>query len=86
MPIEAFRVRRDCHIRDGLSWVNRQRNASETLALLALRETALMGMLLAVHLGCVAGFFATLAWGKFAHAPFRAAALLRAAMERGLPR
>ncbi len=56
------------------------------LALLALRETALMGMLLAVHLGCVAGFFATLAWGKFAHAPFRAAALLRAAMERGLPR
>lgn len=52
------------------------------LALLAWRETAAMGMLLAIHLGCVGGFFATLAHGKFAHAPYRAAALLRAAMER----
>jgi citrate/tricarballylate utilization protein len=52
------------------------------LALLALRETQAMGLLLATHLGCVVGLFATLAYGKFAHAPFRIAALLRAAMER----
>ncbi len=52
------------------------------LALLALRDTAAMGLLLAAHLGCVAGFFATLAYGKFAHAPYRMAALLRSAMER----
>ena len=52
------------------------------LALLLFRDAAAMGMLLAVHLGCVTGLFATLAHGKFAHAPFRAAALLRAAMER----
>ncbi len=52
------------------------------LALLALRDTEAMGLLLAAHLGCVAGFFATLAFGKFAHAPYRMAALLRAAKER----
>jgi citrate/tricarballylate utilization protein len=52
------------------------------LALLALRDTQAMGLLLATHLGCVVGFFATLAYGKFAHAPYRLAALLRAAMER----
>ncbi len=52
------------------------------LALLAFRETFLMGFLLSIHMGCVTGFFATLACGKFAHAPFRAMALLRAAMER----
>ena len=52
------------------------------LALLFLRDTEAMGLLLATHLGCVVGLFATLAYGKFAHAPFRMAALLRAAMER----
>lgn len=51
-------------------------------ALLLLRDTSAMGMLLAAHLGCVVGFFMTLAYGKFAHAPYRALALLRAAMER----
>lgn len=56
--------------------------AATGLALLLLRGTGAMGMLLAVHLGCVAGLFATLAYGKFAHAPYRAAALLRAASER----
>lgn len=54
------------------------------LALLFLRNTEAMGMLLATHLGCVIGLFATLAFGKFAHAPFRMAALLRAAKERRL--
>lgn len=52
------------------------------LGLLALRETAAMGPLLLVHLGLVLGWFATLPYGKFLHAPFRFAALLRAAMER----
>ncbi|PWC88370.1 signal transduction protein [Azospirillum sp. TSH100] len=52
------------------------------LGLLALRETAAMGPLLLVHLGLVLGWFATLPYSKFLHAPFRFAALLRAAMER----
>lgn len=52
------------------------------LALLALRDTQAMGLVLAAHLGCVVGLFVTLAYGKFAHAPFRMTALLRAAMER----
>ncbi len=56
--------------------------ASTGLALLFLRDAEAMGLLLATHLGCVVGLFATLAYGKFAHAPFRMAALLRAAMER----
>ncbi|SIT02252.1 tricarballylate utilization 4Fe-4S protein TcuB [Insolitispirillum peregrinum] len=56
--------------------------AATGLALLLWRETAAMGILLAVHMGCVAGFFATLGQGKFAHAPYRAAAVLRAALER----
>lgn len=56
--------------------------AATGLSLLALRDTAAMGMLLAFHLGCVAGFFAVLPYGTFTHAPYRAAALLRAAMER----
>ncbi|CAO3426941.1 tricarballylate utilization 4Fe-4S protein TcuB [Azospirillum endophyticum] len=56
--------------------------AASGLALLALRETAAMGPLLLVHLGVVLGWFATLPYSKFLHAPFRLAALLRAAMER----
>jgi citrate/tricarballylate utilization protein len=52
------------------------------LALLALRDTQAMGLLLATHLGCIVGLFVTLAYGKFAHAPYRLAALSRAAMER----
>ncbi|MBT3070408.1 tricarballylate utilization 4Fe-4S protein TcuB [Rhodomicrobium sp. Az07] len=56
--------------------------AASGLALLALRDTPAMGVLLAVHLGTVLGFFATLPFGRFAHAPYRAAALLKAAMER----
>ena len=54
------------------------------LALMIFRESAAMGILLLVHLGCVFGFLATLAHGKFVHGPFRAAAVLRAAMERKL--
>lgn len=56
--------------------------AASGFALLGLRETAAMGPMLLLHLGIVLGLFATLPYGKFLHAPFRVAALLRAAMER----
>ncbi|HEU0116492.1 MAG TPA: tricarballylate utilization 4Fe-4S protein TcuB [Thermomicrobiales bacterium] len=52
------------------------------LALLALRETAAMGMLLVLHLGFVAGIFLTAPYGKFAHAVYRALALVRNALEQ----
>ena len=55
------------------------------LALLAFRDTAAMTLLLVAHLGVVLALFATLPYGKFAHAPFRVAALLRHALERRLP-
>jgi citrate/tricarballylate utilization protein len=51
------------------------------LLLLALRETAAMGVLLALHLGAVLALFLTMPYGKFAHALYRAAALLRFAIE-----
>ncbi|HEX9879751.1 MAG TPA: tricarballylate utilization 4Fe-4S protein TcuB [Candidatus Binatia bacterium] len=52
------------------------------LLLLAFRETAAMGTLLAVHLGTVAGLFLTLPYGKFAHALYRYAALVLNAAEK----
>ena len=52
------------------------------LLLLVFRETSAMGTLLAVHLGCVAGFFLTMPYGKFIHAIFRYAALVRNAAEQ----
>jgi citrate/tricarballylate utilization protein len=52
------------------------------LALLALRDTAAMAGLLAVHLGAVMALFATMPYGKFAHGIFRSAALVKAAIER----
>lgn len=51
------------------------------LLLLALRETAAMGLLLVIHLGFVAGLFITLPYGKFAHVIYRYAALVRYAGE-----
>lgn len=56
------------------------------LAVLALRETAAMGLLLILHLGLVFGFFLALPFTKAIHAPFRAAALLRAAAEMAAAR
>jgi citrate/tricarballylate utilization protein len=56
------------------------------LALLALRETGAMALLLAVHLGAVMALFVTLPYGKFAHAVYRCAALLQSAVERRQPR
>jgi citrate/tricarballylate utilization protein len=55
------------------------------LVLLALRDTGWMALLLAVHLGVVMALFATLPYGKFAHAVYRSAALLKFSLERRLP-
>jgi citrate/tricarballylate utilization protein len=55
------------------------------MLLLSLRETAAMGLLLALHLGIVMGLFVTLPCGKFVHAIHRLAALLRSALERSRP-
>jgi len=52
------------------------------MALLALRETAAMGTLLAVHLAVVAGLFLTAPYGKFAHVVYRVAALIQNAIEQ----
>lgn len=52
------------------------------LLLLILRETPAMGTLLAVHLGAVAGLFITMPYGKFVHAVYRYAALVRNAVEK----
>ena len=52
------------------------------LLLLLLRATPAMGMLLAVHLGVILGLFLTLPYGKFVHAIYRVAALVRYAIER----
>ena len=52
------------------------------LLLLVLRETSLMGILLVVHVGLVAGLFITMPYGKFIHSVYRYAALVRNAMEK----
>jgi len=52
------------------------------LTLLAFRATASMPALLIVHLAAVLALFATMPYGKFAHAVFRVAALLKWAAER----
>lgn len=52
------------------------------LLLLVLRATPAMGTLLAVHLGLVAGLFITMPYGKFIHAVYRYAALVRNALEQ----
>lgn len=52
------------------------------MLLLALRETAAMGMLLVVHLALVTGLFITMPYGKFAHVVYRYATLVRYAIEQ----
>ena len=55
------------------------------LALLMLRDTSIMALLLAVHLGVVMALFLTLPYGKFAHGIYRSAALLKWAIEKRQP-
>jgi citrate/tricarballylate utilization protein len=52
------------------------------LLLLALRNSAIMGVLLIVHLGIVVALFAVLPYGKFVHGVYRSAALLRNSIEQ----
>ena len=59
--------------------------SSTGLALMLAKGTSAMALLLAVHLGCVMAFFATMPYGKFAHGVYRVAALLKHAVERRKP-
>ena len=59
--------------------------SSTGLALMLAKGTSAMPLLLAVHLGCVMAFFATMPYGKFAHGVYRSAALLKYAIERRQP-
>jgi citrate/tricarballylate utilization protein len=52
------------------------------LLLLCLRATPAMGSLLAIHLGFVLGLFITMPYGKFVHAVYRYAALVKNATEQ----
>jgi citrate/tricarballylate utilization protein len=56
------------------------------LALLLWRGTGAMPWLLAIHLGVVMALFLTLPYGKFAHAVYRCAALLKYQIERRQPK
>lgn len=52
------------------------------LALLLLRTTSAMGLLLAIHLGVVFALFLTMPYGKFVHGIYRFLALVKYARER----
>jgi citrate/tricarballylate utilization protein len=60
-------------------------NSLTGLALLAWRDSGAMALLLALHLGFVMALFLTLPYGKFAHAVYRVAALLKYSIERRQP-
>ena len=60
--------------------------AATGLALVAARGTPALPSLLCVHLGVVMALFATMPYGKFAHGMYRAAALLKWAIEKRQPR
>ena len=52
---------------------------------MAWRTSAAMPVLLAVHLGFVLAFFATMPYSKFAHGIYRSAALFKHAIEKRRP-
>ena len=52
------------------------------LLLLILRDTAAMGLLLAIHLGAVFALFLSMPYGKFMHGLYRFLALVKYAAER----
>jgi len=52
------------------------------LALMILRDTAAMGLLLSLHLGVVLGLFLSLPYGKFVHGLYRLLAVIKYAAER----
>ena len=52
------------------------------LLLLAFRESSAMGVLLGIHLAIIMALFVTLPYGKFVHAVYRFAALVRFHLER----
>jgi citrate/tricarballylate utilization protein len=56
--------------------------ASTGMILLFVRETALMGSLLTLHLATVFALLFMAPYGKFVHAVYRLGALLRNAQER----
>jgi citrate/tricarballylate utilization protein len=56
--------------------------AATGLVLLALRGSAAMGIVLALHLGVILSFFLLIPYSKMVHGLYRSLALLRAAMER----
>lgn len=56
--------------------------SSTGLLLLCLRATPAMGTLLAIHLGFVLALFITMPYGKFIHAVYRYAALIKNAIEQ----
>ena len=60
--------------------------AGTGLLLLALRETAAMGVLLAIHLGFILALFLALPYSKFVHGIYRSGALMRFAIERDAAR
>jgi citrate/tricarballylate utilization protein len=55
------------------------------LVLMSVKGTAALPVTLCIHLGAVMALFLTLPYGKFAHAVYRAAALLKWAVERRQP-
>lgn len=62
------------------TWLILLTNASG-LILLALRETPVMGLFLAAHLGFVGAFFVSAPFSKFVHGMYRYGALVRHALE-----
>ena len=60
-------------------------SAATGLLLLILRNTSAMSPLLVLHLAVILTLFAMLPYGKFVHGIYRAAALVRYALERMRP-